>query len=226
MRLLAALLALGLPAVALAQGPRTACPARGTPAVEVVLRDPEPQMLPPVPSAQLGVAPAVGLPGSHPLGVTAARVEFSSEISARTLGPRAGPACAVPAALRIELSHAEHTFRLAQEVPAGSCLEREVLAHEARHVEVNRRTLREAAEALRAVARDWAGQAEARGPDRGAAMAALQADLSRRLSPFWERLDAERAAAHAAIDTEAEYRRLGSACPEDRRVLRGLGRAH
>lgn len=218
--------ALLLPCVALAQEapPAADCPPRGTAAMRVTLNDPDARVLPPLTAAQLRAEAGVpeGHAHLHHLGLTLSRVEWRSEITVRSLGPAGGPVCGVPADVRLSLVHAEHAIRLAREVPRDGCLAREVLAHERRHVEVNRRTLRDAAEELRTVTRAWIQRAEARAPDAAAAAAALQDDLAATVEPVLARLRAAREAGHAAIDTEAEYRRLGRVCPEDQRRLRGV----
>lgn len=221
MRVRLALLALLLPSAALGQA-APACPPRGTPALNVELVDPEPRVLPPLPAAQLRTEAGGVHEGEFPhhLGLTVSRVEWRSEITVRSRGPERGPVCAVPSEIRLRLMHAEHDIRLAREVPRGGCLAGEVMAHERRHAEVNRRTLREAADGLRAAARGWAARAEVRAPDVNAAAAALQDQLGDVLEPVLERLRSTREAAHAAIDTTEEYRRLGRVCPEDQRRLR------
>jgi hypothetical protein len=210
-----------LPFAAAAQPAEPSCPPRGTPALRVTIQDPEPRILSRIPAAALrNQAGAEALAHLHHLGLTLSRVEWRSEITARSGGAPGGPVCAVPAELRLSLVHAEHSIRLAREIPRGGCLEREVLAHERRHAEVNRRTLREAAEAMRGVARDWAATAEARAADPRAAAAALQDGLAAAVEPVLARLRAAREAGHAAIDTEEEYARLGRVCRADQRRLR------
>lgn len=217
-----------LPAVAQAQLPApaplgVACPARGTPVVTVDLVDPEPRMLPQLPAVQLR-AEAGGHADAafpHHLGLTISRVEWRSEITVRAqAGGQGRVVCAVPAELRIRLVHAEHAIRLARELPPGGCLVAEVMAHERRHVEVNRRTLRDTAIEVRGIARAWAQRAETRAPDVNAAAVALQQELAQALEPALERLRVTREAAHAAIDSTEEYRRLSRVCPEDQRRLR------
>lgn len=219
-----------LPAGAQAQLPAppplgAACPSRGTPIVSVEVVDPEPRMLPPLSARQLR-AEAGGQADAafpHHLGLTTSRVEWQSEITVRAQAPagtRAGVVCAVPAELRIRLVHAEHGIRLARELPPNGCLAAEVLAHERRHVEVNRRTLRDMAAEVRVIARNWSQRAETRAPDINAAAVALQQELARVLEPALERLRVTREAAHAAIDSTEEYRRLSRVCPEDQRRLR------
>jgi hypothetical protein len=221
--LLAALLL--LPGLAAAQGSAPAgpaCPPRETPVVSVELVDPEPRVLPPVPAARLREEVGGVEEGEFPhhLGLTVSRVEWRSEITVRSRGTERGPVCALPAEVRLRLMHAEHSIRLAREVPAGGCLAAEVLAHERQHVEINRRTLRTAAAELRVVARNWAARAEHRAPDLNTAANALQDDLTRAVEPVLKRLRDAREAGHAAIDTPEEYRRIGRTCPEDQRRLR------
>jgi hypothetical protein len=198
------------------------CPPRGTPVVVVELVDPEPRLLPPRPARELRAEAGghVDAAFPHHLGLTLSRVEWRSDITVRSRGPQGGPVCGVPAELRIRLLHAEHGIRLARELPLGGCLANEVLAHERRHAEVNRRTLRDAAAELRGTARAWAARAEARAPDVNAAAVALQDDLARVLEPALMRLRTAREIAHAAIDTPAEYGRLSRVCPADQRRLR------
>ncbi len=207
-----------------------ACPPRGTPALNVSLSDPEPRVLPPLPAWQLrqiaeGEEAEIG-PPLHHLGLTLSRVEWRSEITVRSGAAAAGGVCAVPSEVRVTLLHAEHIIRLAREIPRGGCLAGEVLAHERRHAEVNRRTLREAADGLRAVARAWAARAEARAPDVGAAALLLQDQLAAAVEPVLERLRQARAAQHAQIDSPEEYRRLGRVCPGDQRRIRFTFGAH
>ncbi len=195
--------------------------------VHLDLVDPEPRLLPPLSARQLRIDAGGSADGPFPhhLGLTVSRVEWRSEITVRSRGIQGEPVCAVPAELRIRLVHAAHVIRLAREVPAGGCLAAEVLAHERRHAEVNRRTLREAATELRALARAWAARAETRAPDVNTAAIALQEELGQVLEPALARLRAAREAGHGAIDTPEEYQRLSRVCPTDqgrlRQALRG-----
>lgn len=221
----AALLCLALwPAGALAQPD---CAPRPAPVVTLDLVDPEPRLLPPLPARQLRAEAGGASDGlfPHHLGLTVSRVEWRSEVTARGRGPAEGPVCAVPTEVRLRLRHAEHSIRLAREIPPGGCLAEEVLAHERRHAEVNRRTLREAAAELRGIARNWAARAEARAAEVGTAAAALQEELAALVEPALDRLRTAREAAHAAIDAPEEYRRLSRVCPEDQRRLRAALRS-
>jgi hypothetical protein len=227
-------LALGLAgASALAQAPQApaaapqapaamagpACPPR-QPRIRLSVVDPEPVL-----DTSLGIDALhaeTGRPRSatlHHLALTISRVEWHSEINARTLSTRGG-VCATPDQVTLTLVQAEHLIRIAEEIPPGSCLFREVEAHERRHVAVNRRTLRTAAGRARAAAESWAASAAGRGATEQEAMAALQASLRRAIEPALAAMRARREAAHREIDAPAEYRRLARICPEDQRVLR------
>lgn len=162
-------------------------------------------------------------PTVHHLGLTTSRVEWRSELGARTAArPETRPdaVCAVPDRVTLTLVQSPHVVRIAREIAPGTCLYRQVAAHEARHVAVNRRTLREAATEARAAATAWAATAEGRGATEASAMAALQQDLRRAVEPALAAMRASRDAAHQAIDTPAEYRRLDQVCPADQRALR------
>jgi len=221
-----ALLALSAPGRAAAAAD---CPPRA-PRVRLTVADPEPVL-----STELGVDALhaeTGRPRSasvHHLGLTLSRVEWRSEMDARTTASAArrggGGVCAVPGRVVLALVQSEHLVRIAREIPRGGCLFREVERHERRHVAVNRRSLAEAAARARRAAEAWAATAEGHGATEAEAMAALQAGLRRAIEPALAAMRAEREAAHRAIDTTAEYRRLARVCPEDQRALRGRLRA-
>ncbi|MBW8271057.1 hypothetical protein [Caldovatus aquaticus] len=200
--------------------PVPACPPRA-PRVRVAVEDPEPTLL-----GDAGVDALHGRTRTprtaqvHHLAVTTSRVDWRSEITAHyARAPGGGPVCAVPAVVALHLVHAEHVIRLAREIPEGGCLWREVLAHEWRHVAVNRRALRAAAQRLRTAAEAWAARASARAPEVEGAVAALQEQLRRAIEPALAAMRAERERGHRAIDTRAEYGRLARVCPEDQAVL-------
>jgi hypothetical protein len=200
------------------------CPA-GRPEIRMSIDDPAP-----VVSQALGVDALHGetgqkrSPGLHHLALTASRVEWRSEIETR-YREDAGGVCARPARIALRLVQAEHVVRIAGEIGRGGCLWREVLAHEMRHVGVNRQTLRAAAERARAAAEAWALQAEGRGATFDAAMAGLQEGLRQAIEPALAGMREAREAAHGRIDSRAEYERLGEVCPADQRRLREALRA-
>jgi len=219
----AAVLLLGA-APALAQGHGPACPV-AAPRLSLSVIDPEPAV-----GHELGVDALHGESGQkrsetlHHLGLTTSRVEWQSEIETR-YREAGGVVCAVPARLALSLVQTEHLVRVARELPEGGCLYREVLAHERRHVAVNRRTLRVAADRARGAATAWAARAEGRGPTLEAAMAGLQQGLKRALEPSLAAMRRAREAGHRGIDSASEYERLARVCPGDQQRLREVLRA-
>jgi hypothetical protein len=214
----AALLALWLGVAGPAQAAGGCPPA--DPRLRLSVVDPEP-----VVGHELGIDALhdeSGQPRSgtlHHLGLTTSRVEWQSEIETRYRSTAAG-VCAVPSRVALILVQTEHLLRIARELPEGSCLYREVLAHERRHVVVNRRTLRVVAERARGAAEAWAVRAEGRGATLDEAMASLQQGLRRALEPSLAAMRKAREAGHRGIDTVAEYQRLARVCPGDQRLLR------
>ncbi|MBX6376110.1 MAG: hypothetical protein IRZ13_18025 [Acetobacteraceae bacterium] len=197
-----------------------ACPPRA-PRVRVAFEDPEPRLLADADVDELhNRSREPRTPRLHHLALTTSRVDWRSEITAHyARAPDGGPVCAVPGSVTLHLVHAEHVMRLAREIPEGGCLWREVLAHERRHVAVNRRALRNAARRLEAAVEAWAARAAARAPDVEGAVAALQEQLRRAIEPALAAMRAEREREHRAIDTPAEYDRLSRVCPRDQAVL-------
>ncbi|WP_187830272.1 hypothetical protein [Siccirubricoccus phaeus] len=217
------LCALVLALALLGPGPALAqlCP-RAAPRLTLAVVDPEPVL-----GHELDIAALHAESGQkqretlHHLGLTTSRVEWQSEIETR-YREAAGVVCAVPAQVALSLVQTEHLVRIARELPEGGCLYREVLAHERRHVAVNRRTLQVAADRARRAATRWAARASGQGPTLDDAMAALQQGLRRALEPSLAAMRRAREAGHRGIDTEAEYRRLARVCPEDQQRLREM----
>jgi hypothetical protein len=199
--------------------PALACPDPTAPSVHVRIEDPDPQHDYGRSVAGLhaltGRPPPSALAGAtNTLGVTSVRMAWRADLDAASRG-----GCARPRAVRIVLRHAEHVVRVATEVGKG-CLFAQVLAHEERHVAVNRAALAEAGPALRAAVEAWwpTAKADGHGPLRDGLRAVMDATMAE--------IVARRDSAHAAIDNPVEYRRMSRVCPADqvrlRARLRGL----
>ncbi len=196
------------------------CP-QTVPRVEVSLQDPEPSLDLSAGMDALRAEADAPLSAAHRhLGATTSRVEWQSEVEAR-LTSSSGRVCARPERVSLTLRHAEHSVRIARELPRGGCLYRETEAHERRHVAVNRATLRRAAAEVEAAARNWADSAVGRGAADQSAVAALQEGLRRAITPAVDAMQAAREAAHREIDRPEEYRRLGRVCPDDQKAIQG-----
>lgn len=194
------------------------CPS-SRPRVDVALEDPEPTLdLGSGMEALRAEDGAARNAAYRHLGVTTSRVDWQSEVEAR-VESSSGRACARPERVSIRLRHAEHSVRVARELPRGGCLFRETEAHERRHVSVNRATLRRTAAEVEAAARNWAASALGRGATEQSALASLQEGLRRAIAPAMDAMQAARDAAHREIDRPEEYQRLGRVCPDEQRAL-------
>lgn len=216
---------------------RAACPATGA-TIAISRDDPEPvvsavpmaalrgqmeAMAPRGPAAQrthdAQRTPATQRAHDEHLGVTASRVEWRMELAARYLREPDGRVCAVADRVTIVLAHVEHAIRIAEEIPPQGCLWHEVLAHEQRHVVVNRTTLAQAEQALRGAVTEWARRASVRAANAGEATGQLQAGLRQAVEPHLAAMRRARLEGHGRIDTAAEYDRLARICPGDQRRL-------
>ena len=214
-----------------------ACPATGA-TISISRDDPDPvvstvpmealrgqmqAVAPRGPAAQRTPAaqptPAAQRAHDEHLGVTASRVEWRMELAARYLRQADGRVCAVADRVTIVLAHVEHAIRIAEEIPPQGCLWREVLAHEQRHVAVNRATLAQAEQALRGAVTEWARRASVRAANAEAATGQLQAGLRQAVEPHLAAMRRARLEGHGRIDTVAEYDRLARICPGDQRRL-------
>lgn len=198
-----------VPAIAAAQP--VACPP-GTPRIDVTVIDREPSVARNQPMAAL--AALSNDPGLQSLGLTTVRLEWRNEFDSR-IAAGADAVCAVVGAVRITLIHAEHRILIAREIPGRGCLYQEVLEHERRHVAANRALLRTAAAAARRALTAWAATAQARAATPDQAVAQLREGMRDALAPVFAGIDEARTAAHRAIDTPEEYRRLWQSCATD-----------
>ena len=160
--------------------------------------------------------------GQLVLGLERAQAIATFRISAQVSRLADGVYCAAPASITGKFGFQAMTVAVARELPQGSCIFKEVLAHEMRHVAADLETLAEFAP----VARQRMEEAAARGgPVRGVAQAQVVAALDARLkaamtaavNDFSRRRDQRQ----AAIDTKAEYDRVARACHGE--VARYLG---
>lgn len=222
----AGLVAALLLAVAIPAARAQPCPPPATPQVELVVDEPEVTHDYGQPFAVLhqrtGTRPPDPRRGPLHLGLTIAGLSFSSALDFTAMTGIEG-ACLRPRRVRLMLRQSPHHVMIASEVPRGGCLFQEVLAHEMRHVAVNRQTLAKWAPRVREAAAAWAKDAIARGDDAEAVAKVLRDRLGAAVAPVLNRLKADRQRAQAAIDTPAEYRRIAASCFADHvRIRSGL----
>jgi len=157
----------------------------------------------------------------HAMGLTA--TEWGTEISvAGIAGPRDERQCFVATELRVRFGLHAHLVFVASEIPRGSCLWRDVYAHELRHVGVNREAIRAAAALLSADVESLARQGiSTEGPTAEAAQQAALVRLRAAVRRAEQAFDQRATRGHASIDTPEEYDRASRACGgEAQRILR------
>jgi hypothetical protein len=198
----------------------TACPQAGEPNV-IVTMDTGPiqfdhsQRIPQL--TQLAAEPlarqAITDKEHVPMGLTAAQAETRYKVEARISRLSDGTVCAALTDLTLQLRHAMTTVYIARELPAGSCIEREVKLHENRHVAVNNAILSEyqsrisgeLRRSLRSI-----GALRINNPDMG-----IEA-ISQRVKPYIDaavkNMNDERLRRQAQVDTPQEYERVSRSC--------------
>jgi len=158
----------------------------------------------------------------HAMGLTVTK--WGNEISIVGLvSPRDGRQCFVATELHVRFGLHVHLVFIASDIPYGSCLWRDVYAHELRHVRVNREAIRAVAALLSADVETLARQGiSTEGPTAEAAQQAALAHLHAAVRRAEQAFEQYAIRGHASIDTPEEYDRASRACGgEAQRILRG-----
>ncbi|MBP2303807.1 hypothetical protein GBZ48_15660 [Azospirillum melinis] len=150
---------------------------------------------------------------SHVLGLTQARYGEQSQVSAlfKTMGD--GTYCASASKLAISFGFQQRIVHVAREIPAGSCLHGEVLAHEMRHVAVDEALLQEMMPQIRSrLDQVIAEMAPVRSRSQSQAMAAVRRPLESAMRRIMQEFGRERDRRQAQVDTVEEYERVSRVC--------------
>ena len=86
---------------------------------------------------------------AHTLGLTASQYNQQWQVSIVTASLGQGRYCGAAQILTVTFGYDQRTVYVARELPQGSCIHAEVLAHEMRHVAVDEQLLREYVPALK-----------------------------------------------------------------------------
>ncbi|WP_085557176.1 hypothetical protein [Azospirillum agricola] len=171
----------------------------------------------------LAIAQLTRLPGrtsgpagsarGHVLGLTQARYGEQSQVSALFQRLPDGSYCASANVLTVSFGFQQRVVHVARELPPGSCIHGEVLAHEMRHVAVDEALLREFAPVIRqrldeAVAR----LAPVRSRSQQQAMASVRRPLEAAMRTAMQEFGRERDRRQAQVDTVEEYARIRQVC--------------
>ena len=150
-------------------------------------------------------------PGSYVLGLTRTEARVTIGMQGRMLQDRAsGYECVAPR-LDVKLYYPTIVIYVGREFALGTCAYREILAHEMRHLETYQQFLPRAEQIVAAaLARRFQGK-PLYAPG-GQARNLLQREIDISWMPFIKAELAKVEVLQAAIDTPAEYARLGKVC--------------
>lgn len=147
------------------------------------------------------------------MGLAASQLSTSYKLKYQLATLPDGVTCASVVGVEAIFSFTNNTIYVAQELPNGSCIQREVLAHEKRHMATDLD-----------VARDWHYRMQqdlyyavkdigtVRARDTEAARQTLQQRLEPLMSREIELMSRDRQQRQARVDSVYEYERLGRTC--------------
>ncbi|MGR0183591.1 hypothetical protein [Azospirillum aestuarii] len=160
---------------------------------------------------------------SHTLGLAAIQYNQQWQAGVMTASLGQGRYCGAAQTLTVTFGYDERTVYVARELPQGSCIHGEVLAHEMNHVTVDEQLLREYVPVLKRRLEDVVGRARpAQGRSERQVMAAIEQPIKAAMRQLMEEFGRERNARQARIDTPAEYERISRSCNGE--INRYLGR--
>ncbi len=152
-------------------------------------------------------------PGHFPLGLTVTDARYDMNVEALVSTLSDGTICAALKELTVHVRFADVKVHVARELPYGSCIEHEVLAHENRHVAVDRDLVQgwqpNLQQAVEKAARNL-GSLTVTSARNGPA--ALGDRLKPALESAMNQLLAERARRQAEVDSPEEYARFSHVC--------------
>lgn len=163
---------------------------------------------------QPGRAPGpAGSARGHVLGLTQARYGEQSQVSALFQPMGDGSFCASPKTLTVSFGFQQRVVLIARDLPPASCIFREVLEHEMKHVAVDEALLRDFAPLVRRRLDDVAAQlAPVRARSQNQAMQAFRRSLDSAMRATMQEFGQERDRRQAQVDTAEEYERVSKSC--------------
>lgn len=148
------------------------------------------------------------------------------QMGARYQALPGGAVCAALSRLTVTFGFQERVVYVARELPKASCIHREVLAHEMKHVAVDEALLREFMPTLkRRLEAVVARQGVTRARSQEQAMTALRQPIDAAVKELMREFTREREKRQAKVDTIEEYRRVSKSCNgELTQYVKGRGR--
>ena len=160
---------------------------------------------------------------AHTLGLTASQYNQQWQVSIVTASLGQGRYCGAAQILTVTFGYDQRTVYVARELPQGSCIHAEVLAHEMRHVAVDEQLLREYVPALKRRLEDVVARlGPAQGRSERQVASAIEQPIKAAMRQLIDEFGRERSARQARVDTPAEYERISRSCNGE--VSRYIGR--
>lgn len=171
-----------------------------------------------------GRRPVAGrVANAHTLGLAAIQYNQQWQVNIVTASLGQGRYCGAAQTVTVAFGYDQRTVYVASELPRGSCIHGEVLAHEMRHVAVDEQLLREYVPVLKRRLEDVVVRARpAQGRSERQVMSAIEQPIRAAMRQLMEEFGRERNARQARIDTPAEYERIGRSC--NGKINRYIGR--
>ncbi|WP_448188222.1 hypothetical protein [Azospirillum sp. sgz301742] len=230
--LLTALALLAVPALtrpAAAQG--AGCPRFDRPALQIdtqvmpLKRDFD-KTLPQLQAMPGRSAGPVGAQNGQVLGLAHATFGERWQVGANYTPQPGGSVCAALSKLTVNFGFQERIVYVARELPQGSCIQREVLNHEMKHVATDEALLREFMPGFRRRLETVIGRlGTVRARSQEQAMATLRQPIDAAFRELMREFTAEREKRQAKVDTLEEYKRVSKSCDgELAKYVKGKGR--
>lgn len=156
---------------------------------------------------------AAGSPNESAYGLAHVRLSYDYQYSFSYVTASDGAVCAGVTSVEGSFGFSERRVFIAGELPAGTCIHREVMGHEMQHVAVDDRLLDEVMPSLRRRIADTVnriGMVRARSLE--AAKQTLRGHIDGTFKAAYDEFWGRRKRAQAQVDTQAEYRRIGRSC--------------
>lgn len=154
-----------------------------------------------------------GIRGNTLLGISQAVYGESHRPLVRHQMQRDGFVCAAVERIDVSFGLRERNVFVARELPEGTCIHGEVLAHEMKHVAADEALLgRFVPQVKERLTQELARVTPVRARTSTQAVDALRRHVDRVMANLFREFGQERARVQAAIDTADEYRRVSRAC--------------
>lgn len=147
------------------------------------------------------------------VGLTTTNFVYRTELSMENLTYASGQSCVGIEKLHLHVQSRDNIIYIERSIPQGSCLYREVLAHEQKHVDVNEHIQRLAQVEMRKVIQELSQKYNGKlynSAQEG--YREIETAVNQQLKVLWAKLNDDWSKRQNAIDSNQEYERLSKVC--------------